>query len=332
MKEKTVQLIIKIMRKLFVILGIVAPLFWSACSGEDDLTPSDVDRNWWVNVDSEDPLDHKIYEIYEQYGVPIFYNDTIGEENRGKDAFGNPLTYYEVIKLTYTIMGGTTSDAVEAKYTLSFNREDIENGVEFLQEYVLAKMPDFVTPPKSYLLVDTLWMGILDTTRQEPYSASAYAGMTAVAVGKLSEIKNMTEEEKLLFGGEVLAVDIASTIEEKYDEELDEKFLHEIKTLTQYSGFSYGAQVKVTGDGIFTPNKMDYREYGFLNKALDKPSVEGESYYFPLAAQDVADFVALCLGFTEEEVIAAYGQFEHIMNKYYYMMEILDLLKTAGQE
>ena len=40
--------------------------------------------------------------------------------------------------------------------------------------------------------------------------------MTAVAVGKLGEIKEMTASEKQLFGGEVLAAPIASDIYSDY--------------------------------------------------------------------------------------------------------------------
>ena len=118
------------MKYIIYIFGIMTSVWLQACSGEDDLTPSSVDRNWWVNVDNQDnSLDHLIYEIFEQYKVPIFYNDTIGMENRGKDAFGNPDIYYEVIKLNYTILGGL-SDSPLAIYSLSHDYEDIKNGVE----------------------------------------------------------------------------------------------------------------------------------------------------------------------------------------------------------
>ncbi|MFR5656565.1 MAG: hypothetical protein ACLUDU_00555 [Butyricimonas faecihominis] len=53
-------------------------------------------------------------------------------------------------------------------------------------------------------------------TGQVRYSSAAYAGMTAVAVGKLGEIKEMTASEKQLFGGEVLAAPIASDIYSDY--------------------------------------------------------------------------------------------------------------------
>ena len=65
---------------------------------------------------------------------------------------------------------------------------------------------------------------------------------------------------------------------------------------------------------------------------LDKEFREDALYYFPNKEQDVADFVALCLGFTEAEVLTTYGMYEHIINKYYFMMEIFDLLKKDNSK
>lgn len=314
------------MKKIVYVLGIVVSICMTACNKEDNLTPSLLDNNWWVNVDNpDDPLDHLIFGIYKQYKVPIFYNDTIGCREE-KDAFGNTVAYYEIIKLNYTILGGV-SDANVVEYSLSKDRNLIMDGVELLRDYVLPKLPDFVPAPKSYLLVDTVWRGI-ESDQQIPYSASAYAGMTAVAVGKLHEIKNMTPAEKMLFGGEILAAPVASTIFDNYASKLEEGFYKEVKKLTQYGGYSYGAKVQVGVSGIFNPSYAHWYEYGFLYPAQDKKFIENEYYEFPSKKQDVEDFVALCLGFTEAEVEATYGRYEHIMNKYNYMMEIMDLLKN----
>lgn len=79
------------MKKIIYVLGFVVLMCMVACSGEDDLTPSSLDNNWWVNVDNpDDPLDHFIFGVYEQYNVPIFYTDTVGTREE-KDAFGNSI-------------------------------------------------------------------------------------------------------------------------------------------------------------------------------------------------------------------------------------------------
>jgi len=315
------------MKKIIYIAGIVVSVCMMACSDEDCLSPSFQDRNWWVNVDDpDDPLDHLIFKVYDRYKIPVFYNDTVGMVQRGEDAFGNPDIYYEVIKLNYTILGGM-GDVPVARYTLSCDRDDIMDGVMLLRDYVLPKFPDYIPVPKSYLLVDTLWRGV-ESDQQIPYSAAAYAGMTTVAVGKLGEIKNMTEVEKLMFGGEILAASLSDVVYNDYTAELNVKFYKEVQKLGK-GYWGYSNKVDVNNTSVFYPLWAHRYEYGFLHPALDKEQVEGALYYFPNKEQDVADFVALCLGFTEDEVKEAYGQYEHIMNKYYYMMEIIDAIKAA---
>lgn len=311
------------MRKIIYYLGFLVSMYMVACSGEDDLTPSSLDKNWWVNIDNPaDPLDHFIFEVYEKYKIPIFYTDTLGVREE-QDAFGNSVVYYETIKLDYTILGGM-SDAKVVEYSLSKNQDDITDGVEFLRDYVLPKLPDYVPAPRSYLLVDTLWQGL--TSGQIRYSSAAYAGMTAVAVGKLSDIKKMTNSEKLLFGGEVLAAPVASDIYSDYKADLDAKFF---KVLTQDVNqfYAYGQKVDINNTSKYNPYYAPCEDYGFLKPAQEKGIIEGSLYYFPSRNQDVNDYVALYLGFTEAQVQEIYGDKPHVLKKYGLIKEIIDRLK-----
>lgn len=315
------------MKNIIYILGVVMSMYCVACSGEDDLNPSFEDNNWWVNIDNpNDPLDHMIFGVYEQYGVPIFYNDTVGMVSRGEDAFGNPNIYYEVIKLNYTILGGV-SDAPVVLYSLASNQEDITDGVELLRDYVLPKLPENIPAPKSYLLVDTLWQGL--ASGQIRYSSSAYAGKTAVAVGKLSEIKRMTDAEKLLFGGEILAAPIASTIYSKYSNDLLKPFFSVLtQDVNQFYG--YGQKVDINNTSKYNPYYAPCEEYGFLKPAQDKEIIEGALYYFPQREQDVKDYVALYLGFTEAQVQEIYGNYPHVLKKYGIVKEVIEIMQAEN--
>lgn len=314
------------MKRIIYVLGIVVSMCFVACSGEDHLTPSSQDNNWWVNVDNpNDPLDHLIFGVYKEYKVPIFYTDTVGSREE-EDAFGNLIVYYEIIKLNYTILGGM-SDVPVVEYSLSKNQENITDGVEFLRDYVLPKLPDYVPAPKSYLLVDTLWQGL--ASGQIRYSSAAYAGMTAVAVGKLSEIKKMTSSEKLLFGGEVLAAPIASNVYSDYKADLDAVFF---KVLTQDVNkyYGYGQKVDINNTSSYNPYYAPCEDYGFLKPAQDKEIIEGSLYYFPSRDQDVKDYVALYLGFTGAQVQEIYGDKPHVLKKYGLMKEIIEKMKSKN--
>ena len=163
-------------------------------------------------------------------------------------------------------------------------------------------------------------------TGQVRYSSAAYAGMTAVAVGKLGEIKEMTASEKQLFGGEVLAAPIASDIYSDYKSDLDAKFF---KVLTQDVNqfYSYGQKVDINNTSKYNPYYAPCEDYGFLKPAQDKEIIEGSLYYFPSRDQDVKDYVALYLGFTEAELQETYGNKPHVLKKYGLIKEIIERLQ-----
>lgn len=67
----------------------VLVVLWS-CSDDDSGTMCEL-VNWFEIKDNpNDELQHLTYQIYEEYGIPIFYNDTIGSEVRGKNAGWKP--------------------------------------------------------------------------------------------------------------------------------------------------------------------------------------------------------------------------------------------------
>ena len=73
-----------------------------ACScREDDILDSQVrlDNLYTITDDPNDPVKHRIYGIYEKYGVPVYFNDTIGQVQMSTDVHGNPYYRYETLDL-----------------------------------------------------------------------------------------------------------------------------------------------------------------------------------------------------------------------------------------
>lgn len=98
------------MKKLILLYTMILFLF-GACSDEDTLTPTGI-KNWFEIVEKEnmDVVDQKIYDIYKKFGVGIFYNDTLGREDRGRrDSVGNVMYYYEVLNLSFDMTGSMGS-------------------------------------------------------------------------------------------------------------------------------------------------------------------------------------------------------------------------------
>ena len=54
-------------------------LLMIACSKESTLESRiNLDELYVIQDDPDDPVKHRIYEIYETYGIPVYFNDTIG--------------------------------------------------------------------------------------------------------------------------------------------------------------------------------------------------------------------------------------------------------------
>lgn len=58
-----------------------------------------------IKADSDDPIQKRIYAIYKTYGVPVFFNDTIGQVYIMDDVKGQPIYQVEKIDLAWTFNG-----------------------------------------------------------------------------------------------------------------------------------------------------------------------------------------------------------------------------------
>ena len=62
-----------------------------ACSKESTLESRiNLDELYVIQDDPDDPVKHRIYEIYETYGIPVYFNDTIGRIFWITDVQGRP--------------------------------------------------------------------------------------------------------------------------------------------------------------------------------------------------------------------------------------------------
>ena len=83
---------------------------WACTDDSEDVNSTDLDIDWFVVEDSENPIDHLIYTVYEKYGVPIYYDDTIGKRDRGEyNMSGEKIIFYKVLQPEYTISSHTST-------------------------------------------------------------------------------------------------------------------------------------------------------------------------------------------------------------------------------
>ena len=83
-----------------------------ACQKEDGITPGTGFENLYtIQDDPNDSIQHKRYELYTTYGVPVFFNDTIGKVFVKTDVNGDSVFRYETLDLNWAF-SGTNSGSV----------------------------------------------------------------------------------------------------------------------------------------------------------------------------------------------------------------------------
>lgn len=132
------------MKKLFYVIIV----FVLAACDKEELDQAVVYENLYtIQDDPSDPVKHRIYEIYEKYGLPVYFNDTIGKYYVKDDAGGNPYYRYELVDLNWNFYSDN-SQGVKYKYfyqtdparqmiSLDFVEDLLENISKPLQPYVL---------------------------------------------------------------------------------------------------------------------------------------------------------------------------------------------------
>lgn len=295
-----------------------------ACSKEDALTPSGKDRDWFViEDDSDNPVDKAIYAFYERWGVPVFYNDTIGYDTE-VDNNGTVDTIYRVLNINYTI-NSQGYDVTNKYYSFVENEEDLLAGIEFLDSYLYPNMPD-VFHQTSIFLVDSLY--------EERYSGypemiypSVFQGMETLVVGNIPSLKGLGEDELRDSVNQILQYLTVSYLHSQNPDGIEDFYL--VSSDLQSGRSYYETEVRqpyYPGDYCLEPARWE--EYGFLNYDRDEYAfVEGDmeywSYSLPDQETDLGDFVMVILGYEPEEFEAQYVQYPKVIEKYTLLREIL---------
>ncbi len=121
------------MKRLIYLLAICCA--FAACSDED--TPKEqtvLDNMFVINDDPNDKIQHKRYEIYRTYNVPVYFNDTISAKEIGTDWYGKPVIRYETVDLNWEFDSYNTS----LKYIYDYIETDEEklNALTFVEKYL----------------------------------------------------------------------------------------------------------------------------------------------------------------------------------------------------
>ena len=118
------------------ILYILLVFLAVACQKESEITSSIGFENLYViKDDPTDSIQHKRYEIYQTYGVPVYFNDTIGKVFVKTDINGDSVFQYETLDLNW-IFDGTNSGSVTYNITRLHEPELQMKALRFAEVYL----------------------------------------------------------------------------------------------------------------------------------------------------------------------------------------------------
>ncbi|MGE9935939.1 MULTISPECIES: hypothetical protein [Butyricimonas] len=306
---------------------VVMLLFLAGCEKEDVLTPSKEDRDWFVITnDSDAPVDKAIYALYEKWHIPVFYNDTIGREERGVDYKGNPIVYYRVLNLNYSLNSSSNYNTNERRISKVESESDLLAGVRFLDEVLLPNMPD-VFHFTSVLLLDSLYE--VSWGRPVLPLLEVYQGMEVLAIGNVPSIARMERDEQVDVVNRVVTYLTVNYLTTKNLDKMSDFYKVSYDPVKEWE--YHGMYVTPTPlyPGYVCLASARWETYGFLGydhsrySKLDPSPVEEWSYYLPKKDADVEDFILAVLSYTPDEFETEYAEFPKVKEKYTLMREML---------
>lgn len=310
------------------ILSIIILLFLlGGCNNnEDELQPSRSFTSWIEIKDEPGELNQLRYKLYKEYGIPVFFNDTIGTEIRGEDAYGNPIVYHEVLRPGYNI----TSSEADVTFRYCNDEATMIDAMKFMMEFVVPRLSkDEHYRPYTYFFCDTVYTYREARALGIPSYLDKAANTTTVGIMNLPY---MSDVDRKMWGGRILANAVVTKFLEVYEIELDD--FYNITNEGETSS-PYGKSVR-NGTGPFIPPARypALYELGFVDCGIVYLYLTFAYIYNPKAPEDVEDYLAVCYALTRDEVEAKFGASDKVMRKYDIMAELLIRFKSEvlGQE
>ena len=88
---------------IYYIILCLCALCVSSCGKEDVLENKiDFSSDYEIKDDPNNPIQHHKYLIYQKYGIPVFFNDTVSATVTGTNYDGKPIYRYETLDLNWS--------------------------------------------------------------------------------------------------------------------------------------------------------------------------------------------------------------------------------------
>lgn len=136
---------------------------------EEPIEPNiNFDSPYVLKDEPENPVNHKRYLIYKEYGVPVFFSDTVNTIFVSKNIHGESVYDYEKLDLNWSF---TTNATIDYQFDYITNEADQLQALENIEKYLQSSIESL--RPFSIFLVDNFTaIGDADIVTLEDLSAS----------------------------------------------------------------------------------------------------------------------------------------------------------------
>jgi len=267
---------------------VIAITIFLGCKKQDSVpVASEPAPNAYVRSDNaSDDIDHQIFLVYKQTGIPILYTDTLSR---------SPLN---ILNLNFQI-GGPSSIY---QYTYPKKKADILTGVNFIRDRILPPLGSKIKI-YSISLLDSLKTVIkYSATYSLTTNYSFVPGLTSFGIANIPKLATMSPGQLATFRADVLTniliapLNASTSLTGFY-----------AVSAAYYSRYVYGT---VT-DASYLQYK-DKKEYGFI------PTGSESTSFYQLGDQtaDLKDYLNKIFTMSAADFQARYGAYPLVMSKY----------------
>ncbi len=323
---------------LYTVLGMLA---FAACNKDDEEidTPSGKDRDFFAIEDKPGEFNQLVYRIYKDTGIPIFVNDTIGEEVYAYDAAGNPIMRVEKLDFLYQMFGDYKNEegTVLTRLVQSADTAKMIEAAELIRDKVLPYIPEAGNArAKSYFLVDSIchtcveasWMG----ATYYPTTLPVYVAQKGVVV----QMGNWEKEDKDIWCGRIIASKIATwmlagniDLTDWYNITLES--VNPVWGVINYNTFIAPSEANPL-DLLADAGMFDWQVVGpIVESTVWGQTIKTQKRGTMTQEQDVREYVARVYAYRgrENEFRTEYAAYDKVLRKFEMMLEYVELFEKT---
>lgn len=302
-------------------LALLSLLSLVSCSEEETNFP-DYEKDWFVMEDNaSDSVAHAVYLFYQKYKVPVFVNDTIGNQQR-VDVWGNTYTYYKTLSLNFA-MGGSAS-AYSDPYMDSFTFCDqsvVPSALRYLDEHIMPSIPKSIHL-HSILLVENL--------QSRATGNEVYNSINTLVIANASLLASYTAEQTQSLKSTVLSLLVGKAMTSSAD------YAEGLAQFYQVSRSLYAtSDIYNLSTWYFNRDRMPgcpFDPYDYSVTGTDKMlwagflNVDpGNPYYSPSSVlTDVEMYIKAYINLGDSQFRSTYASYPNVMKKYEIIKPLFD--------